>query len=547
MPSRLRLNGTQTSRKIPASHSAAGRGWSNPPTSSSWNRRLVPPPGPSSTIRARPARMKLAARVTTMSGTPETTATAPMMPDRTMATTMTSRATSTTGPRSCSSMRRAAMQLVRTIIAPTDRSIPPEMTITVWAMASRARVMVPATMPRTSKAPTPGTGGSATGSARPAAPPPRPPSPGGGRTVPAGRWGGGGGWPPRPGGWPSYRRHLQAVGGGEQVGLGRRRWQLGHDGPVVEHGRPVADQPDLAQLAGEHDDGRAGVGQLPDQVVDLVLGADVDAPGRVEQQQGAEPGGQPAADGQLLLVAAGQTAGLGGGPGVDRQPGHRLGDLAPFPAGVDRHPAAYPVEQGDGDVLPDGPLRQQGHEPVAGHQHHPTTDGVIRVPGPQGLAVDQDLAPGGPDVAGQDLEQPVLALALQGGHAQDLAGLDLEGHAGVLAVDEQVAHDQAGGVLGPLPGRPPLPGHVPDGGAGLAEHGGHDLALPALSGVERGHVAAVAQDGAHVAVLAHLGQPVGDEQHRPVALLHPLGDREDAFGQVGGQGGRDLVQQQQLG
>jgi hypothetical protein len=153
MPSRLRLNGTQTSRKIPASHRAAGRGWSNPPTSSSWKRGLVPPPGPSSTIRASPARMKLAARVTTMSGTPETTATVPMMPDRTMATTTTSRATSTTGPRSCSSMRRAAMQLVRTIIAPTDRSIPPEMTITVWAMASRARVMVPATMPRTSKAP----------------------------------------------------------------------------------------------------------------------------------------------------------------------------------------------------------------------------------------------------------------------------------------------------------------------------------------------------------------------------------------------------------
>jgi hypothetical protein len=45
------------------------------------------------------------------------------------------------------------MQLVSTIIAPTDRSMPPEMTITVWAMASRARVMVPATMPRTSKAP----------------------------------------------------------------------------------------------------------------------------------------------------------------------------------------------------------------------------------------------------------------------------------------------------------------------------------------------------------------------------------------------------------
>ena len=48
------------------------------------------------------------------------------------------------------------MQLARTIIAPTERSIPPEMTITDCAMASRARVMVPATMPRISKGPNAG-------------------------------------------------------------------------------------------------------------------------------------------------------------------------------------------------------------------------------------------------------------------------------------------------------------------------------------------------------------------------------------------------------
>ena len=133
------------------------------------------------------------------------------------------------------------------------------------------------------------------------------------------------------------------------------------------------------------------------------------------------------------------------------------------------------------------------------------------------LAVDQDLAPGGPVAPGEDVEQPVLALALERRQAEDLAGGHLEGDAGVLPVDEEVAHDQPWGALGARPGRP-FPGDVPHPGAGLAEHGGHDLGLPALlSGVEGGDVAAVAQDGAHVAVLADLGEAVGDEQHRPVA------------------------------
>jgi hypothetical protein len=65
--------------------------------------------------------------------------------------------------------------------------------------------------------------------------------------------------------------------------------------------------------------------------------------------------------------------------------------------------------------------------------------------------------------------------------------------------------------------------------------------------MEGGDVAAVAQDRAHVAVLADLGQAVGDEQHRPVALLPAAHDGEHPLRQVGGQGGGDLVQDQQLG
>ena len=43
-----------------------------------------------------------------------------------------------------------------------------------------------------------------------------------------------------------------------------------------------------------------------DQVVDLLLGADVDAAGRLVEEQHARRGGQPLADHDLLLVAAGE-------------------------------------------------------------------------------------------------------------------------------------------------------------------------------------------------------------------------------------------------
>ena len=135
----------------------------------------------------------------------------------------------------------------------------------------------------------------------------------------------------------------------------------------MEDGRPVADQADLAQLAGEHDDGGAAVGQLAHQVVDLVARVpDVDAAGGVEQQRGAEPRGEPAADGQLLLVPAREAAGLGGRAGVDGQPGDRLPYLPAFPGGVDGSPSRPAGEQGQGDVLRIGRCGSKAMRPVLG-------------------------------------------------------------------------------------------------------------------------------------------------------------------------------------
>ena len=48
---------------------------------------------------------------------------------------------------------------------------------------------------------------------------------------------------------------------------------------------------------------------------------------------------------------------------------------------------------------------------------------------------------------------------------------------------------------------------------GVAEHRRDDLRLAALARHERCDAAAVAEHGAHVAVLANLGEAVRDEQH----------------------------------
>ena len=52
------------------------------------------------------------------------------------------------------------------------------------------------------------------------------------------------------------------------------------------------------------------LGKVEDQLVDLVLRAHVDAAGGLVQQQDLRLGQQPAADDDLLLVAAGERADL---------------------------------------------------------------------------------------------------------------------------------------------------------------------------------------------------------------------------------------------
>ena len=105
------------------------------------------------TNSARPARKKLAASVTMMSGTPEAVITRPVIVDSPTVTARTATLTSRHVPRPWSSIHSADRQLASTIIAPTDRSTPPDTTIAPWAMARKASGIVPAVIVRISKPP----------------------------------------------------------------------------------------------------------------------------------------------------------------------------------------------------------------------------------------------------------------------------------------------------------------------------------------------------------------------------------------------------------
>ncbi len=89
--------------------------------------------------------------------------------------------------------------------------------------------------------------------------------------------------------------------------------------PAEDHDRPVAGKLDLLELGGVEQDGRAVGGEVAQELVDLMLGADVDAAGRVEAEERPDAAGDPAGDRHLLLIAAGQSSDLGGGARVDLQ------------------------------------------------------------------------------------------------------------------------------------------------------------------------------------------------------------------------------------
>ena len=78
--------------------------------------------------------------------------------------------------------------------------------------------------------------------------------------------------------------------------------------PVAQHDDPVAVGGDLLKLRRDDEKRKPVLAQALDQADDLGMGADVDAAGRLVEDEEARLGGEPAGEQRLLLIAAGEKA-----------------------------------------------------------------------------------------------------------------------------------------------------------------------------------------------------------------------------------------------
>ena len=90
-----------------------------------------------------------------------------------------------------------------------------------------------------------------------------------------------------------------------------------HDLPVIHDEDAVAHQGNLAELARIQEDRRSVRRNLPEEVVDLGLGLNVDPSGRVEAEENVEILNQPSPDRDLLPVSSGEPLNLARCPRVD--------------------------------------------------------------------------------------------------------------------------------------------------------------------------------------------------------------------------------------
>ena len=282
-----------------------------------------------------------------------------------------------------------------------------------------------------------------------------------------------------------------------------------HRVPLVHDEDPVAEADQLEGVRGDEQDRRAVRGKLPQQPVDFLFRADVDAARRLGQEVDTRLQRQPLGDGDLLLIATAQTE-----HGLPRrlQTDAELGDEA-----VDQMPLARPAEDASPvelaerrqrEVLTDRQLHDQAVcLAVLGDVSDPLVHRAARVTDGRGLAVEMNLALDRmePEERGQ---QFALALPLQPTQAENLALVQLERDVPELLAGAEVPHgehDRGREQIGQRRfRRKDVPHLAPD-------HMLHEVSRRRPGGRNGDHVRAVFEDGDAVGDGEDFLQPVGDE------------------------------------
>ena len=299
----------------------------------------------------------------------------------------------------------------------------------------------------------------------------------------------------------------------------------------------------FGQVIGDDDNAHAGLaGQLLQNGVDIVLGADVNTDGGAVEDQNIGVGCQPLCQNDTLLVTTGQgvgiVVGIGSGNGqiLDPLVDGILTNLVIEGAGLGLHV----VDLRDNDVVSDGLGQEQAlGQTVFGNETDLLCNGFLRSLDGDNLAVAEDLA----GSSGLDAEQGQSQLGTAGvqqtGDAQDFAALQFEGDVLVVAGQGQVLdfHD---GLLGNLLS---LKGLVLEAAAG---HVVGELCIVQIGNVAGGDQFAGTDDGETLSNFKDFVQLVADEQNGNAFLLQLLDDLEQSCNFLLGQSRGGLVHDDQL-
>src|SRR6266850_6353042 len=337
---------------------------------------------------------------------------------------------------------------------------------------------------------------------------------------------------------PSGRLHGVALRGElhDHFLRGLAAGKLAGNAAFAHHDDSVAHAQYLGQLGGDHHDRLALLGQRMEQLVDLALGADIDAARGLVEKQDVAVAQQPFRDHDLLLVAAGQQPHLL----FDR----RCLDLQLFDETLCRRPRAGRVDKpaqlqktlhaGQHDIgFHIQPGRQSEVLAVFGKIAHPVSHSILGRRDRHSLAVYADLA--GVDAVGAEhgARHFSTAGAHEPGEAEDFALAQRKAHVANRGAAVQVAHLQRHAVTGSV-GR--VVGRIDQL---AADHHADNVVDGGGGHGHRGDVLPVAHDGYAVGNLLQLVHLVRDVDDAHAARLQLADDAKKIghFGVVQRRGG----------